>query len=280
MSIVNSIPNLVSTKVQMTLQNELIAKKICTMDTGSQITKMGDTVTFPGLARPTISAYTGTISPETLKDSGITLLIDQQNYYAFYVDDIEAFRSVIDIKGTSIEEAAYGLQNTADAYVFGLHAGAGTTITATVSETIALSTTSTVIRKLEEVNVKPNQRWLVIPPWYKEKLMLAGIKFSILEGVGGAKTGLSWANAYDTDIYVSNNLSTTGSEGSYVTQCLAGSYNAIVYAEQILKSRYIPDVPGSFAGQADGLHVFGAKIVRPTEVVRIAATQAAASSTI
>jgi hypothetical protein len=280
MSIVNSIPNLISTKLQMTLENELVAKKICTMDTGSQIKKMGDTVTFPGLARPTISAYSGTISPETLKDSGVTLLIDQQNYYAFYVDDIEAFRSVLDIKGTSIEESAYGLQNTADAYVFGLYAGAGTTITATVSETIALSTTSTVIRKLEEVNVKPNQRWLVIPPWYKEKLMLAGIKFSILEGIAGSKSGVSWVNAWDTDIYVSNNLNTTGAEGSYVTQCLAGSYNAIVYAEQILKSRYIPEVPGSFAGQCDGLHVFGSKVVRPTELVRIAATQAAASSTI
>lgn len=280
MSITNSIPNLVSTKVMMTLQNELIAKKICTMDIGAQIKKQGDTVTFPGLARPTISAYSGTISPETLKDSGMTMLIDQQNYYSFYIDDIESFRSVIDVKGTSVEEAAYGLQNTADAYVFGLYAGAGTTITATVSETIALSTTATAIRKLEEKNVKPNQRWLVIPPWYKEKLMLAGVKFSILMGVGGAKTGVSWVNEWDTDIYVSNNLYTTGAEGSYVTQCLAGSYNSIGYAEQILKTRYLPEVAGSFAGQADGLHVFGAKILKPLEVVKIAATQAAASSTI
>jgi len=280
MSVTNSIPNLVSTKVMMTLQNELIARKICTMDIGAQIKKQGDTVTFPGLARPTISAYSGTISPETLKDSGMTMLIDQQNYYSFYIDDIESFRSVIDVKGTSVEEAAYGLQNTADAYVFGLYAGAGTTITATVSETIALSTTATAIRKLEEKNVKPNQRWLVIPPWYKEKLMLAGVKFSILMGVGGAKTGVSWVNEWDTDIYVSNNLYTTGAEGSYVTQCLAGSYNSIGYAEQILKTRYLPEVAGSFAGQADGLHVFGAKILKPLEVVKIAATQAAASSTI
>lgn len=280
MAILNSIPKLVSTKILMTLENNLVAKKICTMDTGSQIKKEGDTVTFTGLARPTISAYSGTISPETLEDAGITLLIDQKNYYAFYVDDIEAFRSVIDIKGTSIEAAAYGLQNTADAYVFALYAGANTTITATVSETIALSTTSTVLRKLEEKNVKPNNRWMVIPPWYKEKLQLAGIKFSIKEGVGGAKDGVSWAKEWDTDIYVSNNLTTTGAEGTFNTQCMAGSYNSIVYSEQILKSRYLPEVAASFAGQADGLHVFGAKIIKPDEVVRINATQAAASSTI
>jgi hypothetical protein len=280
MAILNSIPKLVSTKVLMTLDNELLAKKICTMDTGAQITKMGDTVTFAGLMRPTIHAYSGTITPETLTDAGITLLIDQANYYSFYVDDVDAFESVIDVKGTCVEEAAYGLLNTADAYIFGLHASAGTTVTATVSETIALSTTSTVIRKLAEVNVKPNQRWLCIPPWYKEKLELAGVKFQIKNGADSASSGIEWVNFLNTDIYVTNNLVTTGAEGSYVTQCLAGSYNSIVYAEQILKSRFQPMVAASFSGQCDGLHVFGAKVIKPMELVRIAATQSAASTTI
>ena len=280
MSIVNSVPKLVSTKLLMNLQSDLIAKKICTMDVGAQIKKQGDSVVFTGLSKPTIRAYTGTISPETLEDAGVTLLIDQANYYSFYVDDIEAFQSIIDIKCTSIDEASFGLMETADKYVFGLHAGAGTTITATVSETIALSTTSTVIRKLSEANVKPNQRWLIIPNWYKEKLDLAGVKFSILEGVGGVKSGVEWVNYLNTDIYVSNNLVQTGSEGSYVTQCLAGSYNSIIYSEQILKSRYLPEVAASFAGQCDGLHVFGAKVLKPNELIRIAATQAAASTSI
>jgi hypothetical protein len=280
MAILSSIPKLVSTKILMTLDNDLIAKKICTMDTGSQINKMGDTVTFTGLMRPTIHAYTGTITPETLTDSGVQLMIDQANYYSFYIDDIDAFQSVIDVKGTCVEEAAYGLVNTADKYIFGLYAGAGTTITATVSETIALSTTSTVIRKLEEVNVKPSQRWMVIPPWYKEKLELAGVKFDILNGVGGVNSGIEWVKHWNTDIFVSNNLTTTGAEGSWNTQCLAGSYNSIVYAEQIVKSRYQPMVAGSFSGQCDGLHVFGAKILKPNELVLINATQAAASTTI
>jgi hypothetical protein len=280
MAIVNSVPKLVSTKLLMTLDQDLIAKKICTMDTGSQITKMGDTVTFTGLTRPTIKPYTGTITPETLADAGVTLLIDQANYYSFYVDDIEAFQSVIDVKGTCVEEAAFGLLNTADKYIFSLSGGAGLTLTATVSETIALSTTSTAIRKLEEVNVKPSQRWMVIPPWYKEKLELAGVKFSILMGVGGVKSGIEWVNHWNTDIYVSNNLTTTGVEGSFNTQCLAGSYNAIVYAEQIVKSRYQPVVASSFSGQCDGLHVFGAKVLKPNELVLINATQAAASTTI
>lgn len=280
MAIIQTIPKLISTKLMMDARAELIAKKICTMDTGSEIKNKGDSVVFAGLSKPTITEYTGTISPETLSDASVTMLIDQADYYAFYVDDIEAFRSVMDIKGTSIDEASHGLLDKADKYVFGLYAGAGSTVTATVSETIALSTTSTVCRQLEQANIKPGNRWMVIPPWYKEKLMLAGVKFSICEGVDGAKSGISWAREWDTDFYVSNNLTTTGAEGSYNTQCLAGSYNSIVYADQIVKSRYIPDVPTSFAGQCDGLHVYGAKVIKPKELVLINATQAAASSTI
>jgi hypothetical protein len=280
MAIVSSIPKLVSTKLLMDLHNNLVAKKICTMDTGSDIKKIGDTVTFTGLAKPTIKPYSGTIAPETLKDAGVTLLIDQQNYYAFYVDDIEAFRSVLDLKGTSISEAAYGLRDTADKYVLGLYEDAATTISATITPTIALSTTATICRKMEEINIKPGQRWMVIPPWFKEKLVLAGVKFSILEGIGGAKDGLSMAQEYDCDIYVSNNLTTTGAEGSYNTQCLAGSYNAIVYAEQILKSRVIEKVSGSFSAQCDGLHVFGAKVIKPKELIRINATQGTAATDI
>lgn len=280
MAIVHTIPKLISTKLMMDARAELVAKKICTMDTGSEIKNKGDSVVFAGFAKPTVSPYTGTITPETLADASVTLLIDQANYYAFYVDDIEAFRSIMDVKGTAIDEAKHGLFDTADKYVFGLYAGAGATITATVSETIALSTTSTVCRKLDEANIKYGSRWMVIPPWYKEKLELAGVKFSLLEGVAGSKSGVTWVNHLGTDLYVSNNLTTTGAEGSYNTQCLAGSYNSIVYADQIVKSRYIPDVATSFAGQCDGLHVFGAKILKPKELIRINATQAAASSTI
>lgn len=280
MAIIQTIPKLMSTKLQMVLKTNLVGKQICTMETASEIKRKGDSVMFPGLSDPSVSPYTGTISTESLADASVTMLIDQQNYFSFYVDDIEAFRSVIDIKGTALDRAAYKLRDTADKYILGLYASAANTITATVSETIALSTTATVIRKLDEADVEGGQRWLVIPPWYKEKLELAGVKFSLLEGIAGAKSGISWVKHLDTDIYVSNNLTTTGAEGTYNTQCLAGSYNSIVYAEQILKTRIIEDVEASFSAQCSGYHVYGAKVIRPKELVRINATQASASATI
>jgi hypothetical protein len=273
MAVTNAIPKLVSTKILRTLENELIAKKICTMEPDAPIKKMGDTVYFSSLNDPTITAYTGSISYEDITDGSVALLISQKNYYAFKVDDIEAFQANIDIKGSQVERAAYGLLDTADKYIFGLYASAGTTITKTVNAANALSATSSTLRKLEEANVRAGNRWMVIPPWYKEKLELAGVKFSILEGVKGMDSGISWTKQYDTDVYVSNNLTQTGAEGSYNTKILAGSYNSIVYAEQFLKQRFIADLEDAFAGGASGLHVFGAKVIKEKELVLLDATQ-------
>ena len=46
MAVINSIPKLVSTKILRTLENELLAKKICTMEPDAPIKKVGDTVYF------------------------------------------------------------------------------------------------------------------------------------------------------------------------------------------------------------------------------------------
>lgn len=273
MAVINSIPKLVSTKILRTLENELLAKKICTMEPDAPIKKVGDTVYFSSLNDPTITAYTGSISYEDITDGTVALLIDQKNYYAFKVDDIQAFQSNIDVKGSQVERAAYGLLDKCDKYIFGLYASAGTTVTKTVNAANALSVTSTTLRVLEEKNVRPGNRWMVIPPWYKEKLELAGVKFSILEGVTGMKSGVSWTKHYDTDIYVSNNLTQTGAEGSYNTKILAGSYNSIVFAEQMMKQRFIADLEDAFAGGASGLQVFGAKVIKQQELVLLDATQ-------
>lgn len=276
MAIINSIPKLVSTKILRTLEKDLIAEKICTMQPDAPIKKEGDTVYFSGLADPTINDYTGSITYENLQDGTVALLIDQKKYYAFTIPDIEAFQSNIDVKGSQVERAAYGLRDNADQYIFGLYAGAGTTITnAAVTSANVLSTTSSAIRKLEENNVKPNERWMVISPWYKEKLILAGVKFQINSGMDGEKGGLSWCNYLDTDIYVSNNIVTTGSEGSYNSKILAGSYNSIIFAKQLMKQRFIEELEDSFAGGASGLNVYGAKVLKPKELVLINATQAA-----
>jgi len=273
MAITSSIPKLVSAKILRTLEKDLIAKKICNTEPDTPIKKEGDTVYFSGLADPTINDYEGTINYETLQDASVALLINRKKYYAFTIDDIEAFQTRLDLKGSQTERAAYGLRDNADQYIFGLHGGAGNTVTATVTTTNILSTTSTGIRKLEENNVKPNQRWMVVPPWYAEKLELAGIKFQINNGMDGEEGGLNWVRYRDTDIYISNNVVTTGSEGSYNSKVMCGSYNSIIFADQIMKQRFIEELEDKFAGGASGLYVFGGRVLKALELCTINATQ-------
>ncbi|MBR3163586.1 MAG: hypothetical protein IKF17_05765 [Clostridia bacterium] len=265
-----SIPKLVSAKVLKELNKNLVAKRICTMDTGSQIKKVGDEVTFAALDNPTVQTYAGTITYEDLNDTGITLKIDQKNYVAWKIPDIEAFQSAIDIKGTQVEKSAYMLKDKADAYVLALAADNSITnvVDATgagdeISEDNALQYASKVARKLNEANVPSGQRFFVIDPMVQEYMTNAGLKFGVNEGMKGFEGGLEWADYLGMKTFVSNNVKVT----SGVHYCLAGSYNAIVYADQIIKSRFIAEAENAFEGLYSSLHVFGAKIIKPAELV-------------
>ena len=274
MGVAVSIDKLISTKVLKELENNLIAKRICTLNTGSQINKKGDQVTFVGLADPTVQDYKGTINYEELEDQGITMKIEQTKYVAFKIDDIEAFRSSIDVKGTQVERSGYKLKDEADKYVLALAEDESITnrVDGTgMSEDNALQLLAKVRRKLDEANVPHGQAFLVIDPMVKEKLELAGIKFGINEGMKGFEGGLEWADYLGMKLFVSNNVK-INSAGKHL--CLAGSYNAIVYADQIVKSRFIADAENAFEGLYSSLHVYDAKVIKPAEVVVLEATEA------
>lgn len=276
MAVIATIEKLVSTKMIRTLENKLVAKKICTMDTGSQIKNMGDTVYFPTMAEPAVNDYTGSVTYEDLEDGSIALLIDKKKYFAFKIGKIEEFQSSIDLKGAQTERAAYKLADAADAYVLGLYTGAENSVAdATITSANVLETIGKMIRILEDNNVEGGSRWMVIKPWVAEKLRLAGVKFQINDGIDGGKGGLSWVDYLDTDLYISNNVYTTGSEGSWVSYVMAGSYNAIVYAEQILNTEVIERFEGSFGKGVRGLHVYGAKVIKGKELVKCKMTQGA-----
>lgn len=266
MAITVSIDKLISSKIIKELENELVARKICTEDTSSQITKEGDQVTFVALNDPTVNTYEGKINYEDLEDTDVTLLIDQKDYVAFKVDDIEAFRSKINLKGGASERAMYKIKDKADKFVFGLHKEITTNVvdrtTKLVSSNNVLSTIAEIGKLLDKQNVKAGNRWLAIDPDFKEKMILAGIKFSINEGMNGQKGGLEYADYLGFNVYVSNNISVV--EG--VHKIMAGAYNSIVFANQILKSRFIAELEDSFAGGYSALHVYGAKVLKEKEI--------------
>ena len=270
------IPQIWDTKIQRTLEDNLIGRKISRTRPRKGATGAGDTVYFNGLADPTVSAYTGTVSYEALDSGTVSLLIDQQNYYAFKVTDPEQAMANVDLKGSQASRAAYQLKKAADTYIMGLYtqADTGNVVTDTTCDSATiLSDVSTAVRKLEEQNVMEGDMWMTIPPWVKEKLVLAGVVFQINNGTN--ETGImAWANYLGVDMFVTNQVKNLGTAAAPQSQCMFGAYDAIVY-DDVLEESEMLRLEGSFDWGARGLNIFGAKVIRPKELGYMDLTYAA-----
>src|SRR6056297_605105 len=269
----NFIPQIWNAKIIRELENNLIAKKVANMSYSGEIRQKGDTVFFNSLSDPTVDDYAGTVSYGDLEDSQIAMVIDQAKYFAFNVDDIDAVQANVDLRGSQAQRAAYQLANTCDRYILGKYAEAANQITDTSCDTSTiLSKIGEAGQKLSENNVPMQDRFLVIPPWVELKLKLAGVEFKINDGLKSGQGGLSWAEELGFKIYVSNNLTNTAS--TPVTECLAMSGNAIAFAEQLMKTEAVRR-DAEFATGVRGLHVYGAKVIKPKEMVRLTLTHTA-----
>jgi hypothetical protein len=276
MSTPQFVPQIWTTKILRVLEDNLVAKKICNLEAQGEIKKAGDTVYFNGLSDPTIKDYTGNVNYEELKDSGVVLQIDQQKYFAFKVGDIDKAQSKIDEKGSQASRAAYKLKEVCDSFILGKYAEAKHKVTDTVTSANVLSTFSEIQRKLAEENVSESDMFVIIPPWLRNKLTLAGVKFSINDGINGTG-GMAWTNELGFDVFVTNNLVNLGSAATPQSQVLAGAHNSIAFADQILDTESLR-LESSFDNAVRGLHVYGGKVVRPDHLVHADLTFGAETS--
>jgi hypothetical protein len=259
------VPQIWTTKILRVLEDNLIAKKICNMEAQGEIKKAGDTVYFNGLSDPTINNYTGNVNYESLKDSGVVMQIDQQKYFAFKVGDIEKAQAAVDEKGSQASRAAYKLRETADSFILNKYSDAKHSVTGTITTANVLSKIGEACQKLAEENVSESDMFMIIPPWLRLKLQLAGIKFNINEGINGTG-GMAWTKELGFDMFVTNQVVNLGSVAAPQSQILAGAYNSIAYADQILETESLR-LESSFDNAVRGLHVYGGKTVRPDHLV-------------
>ena len=259
----NSIEKVISAEILRTNEDNLLANTICNTEFCGDIKNRGDSVTFIGLNDPTVYDYEGSVVYEDIDDASLTLLIDQDKAFSFKVKDIEALRSSIGLEDSQTKRASYLLKNEVDTYVFNLWQEAGNILPeAEVTPDNVIATVAAMKQKLEEANVPDGRTWIVVPPFIKTKLMLAGIKFQINNGVNGTGA-VAFTDELGCDIYLSNQLAQL--EG--YTIMLAGSYSAIAYAEQVLETQVLDRLENSFDKAVRGRLVFGAKVIKPAELV-------------
>ena len=166
----------------------------------------------------------------------------------------------------AMRAAAAALANTADSYVFGLYDEAEKTIendsvTAdNVIDTLIAGRTALYSAGVTDASdivleVSPEVAALIL----KAKIVLStdngeALEAGCLGSLGGCK------------IYVSSNIAKTTEGGKFRHMCLARSKRAIAFAEQLSEiDAYRPEK--RFADAVKGLHLYGAKVVYPAELV-------------
>tara|TARA_R100000664_G_scaffold34075_1_gene53800 strand:+ start:598 stop:1665 length:1068 start_codon:yes stop_codon:yes gene_type:complete len=121
----NFSPVIYSKQVQLAFRKSSIVEDITNSDYFGEIANMGDSVKI--IKEPEISVQTynrGTqITAEDIDDEDFTLVVDQANYYAFKMDDIEEAHSHINFLSLASDRAAYRLRDQYDQDVLGYLCG-------------------------------------------------------------------------------------------------------------------------------------------------------------
>jgi N4-gp56 family major capsid protein len=280
MAVTNFIPEIWNAQLLSSLKKSLIfgGPGVANRNYEGNISAVGDTVKITSISRPTVGTYTKnstTITPENLTDAQRSLLIDQSKYFAFEIDDIDLRQSANGgaLMAEAATEAAYALADTTDQYIAGLYTGvdsanAISTMSITTGD-LAYTNLISLKVKLDDARVPTEGRYVIVPPWF-HGLLLNNDKFARADASGtteGLRNG-HVGRAVGFDILVSNNcVNVTGDD--WIVQ--AGHPMALTYAEQISNTEaYRPE--SAFSDALKGLHLYGAKLVRPTAIATLTAS--------
>lgn len=281
MAVTNFIPDLWSAKLLVALRKAHVAAALVNRDYEGEIKRQGDSVKITSINDVTIGSYTAhnDITVEDIDDATRSLLIDQAKYFAVELDDIEAAQQVKGGRSAldqAVDNAAYQLANTADAFLLDLMNDAAEA-TANDLGTVAIHATKKNLYDafvdlgvlLDEANVPEEGRFLVVSPSLHGRVR----KLDEWVGVGDMSSEVARTRGLIGEIgglpvYKSNNLPAVTDAAATGGVAIAGYRGATTFAEQIVS------VEGArmekrFADMVKGLHVYGAKVVRPTGVAKV-----------
>lgn len=272
MATTNFKPTVWSAQLLVSLKKSLVygAAGVVNRNYEGDISQYGDAVKITSITRPTIGNYTAhsDIVTEDVDDATRSLTITQSKYFSFEVDDIEKRQNRGDAMDEAADEAAYGLRDVADQFIAAQMAtdvDAGNLIAeATLSTAAAAYDKLVDLRtKLAEDNVPTEGRWVVVTPAF-HGLLLKDSRFVAAgdETGAGVRTNGMVGRAAGFTIYESNNAPDGPGVGAGKL-IIAGHAMATTFADQIAKVEAFR-LEKRFADGLKGLHLYGAKVVRPT----------------
>ncbi len=292
----NFLPEVYSKKVLNFFRKASVAEAITNTDYAGEISAFGDSVKIIKEPVITVDQYErgGSITATTLTDNEVTLVVDTANAFKFIVDDIESSMSHVNFKEVAASSAAYSLRDAFDTGVIAkLFAGvpasspnhvlgsdsatdlaAGTfdgtgnlDIGYASGEHDPIDVLSHMARLLDEQNVPEEGRWFLANPEFYEQLVQSSSKLMSVDfnaGQGSIRNGLvSSGKLRGFDMYKTNNIAATSNAAG---KCIAGHMSSTCTAQTIINTEVVRDT-ASFGDIVRGLHVYGAKVLRPEALV-------------
>lgn len=267
MAIANFIPEFWSQELNLALRKTFVGLSIINQDYSGEIQRAGDTVHINRPNAITVNNYViGTpITYEIPTSTQSDLVIDQQKYFGFQVDDIEEVQSNVALVPTYITEANEGMSNEVDIHIFGKYvdAAASNIITKlTLDPTNIYSKIAEAERRLSANNVSLNGRWMVLSPFEVEHLVQAD-KIVRSTPLGDLTVTNGWVGTVlGFNIFMSNNLSVVNDGANDVRHCLYGTNAAITFAMQLTEMEALRS-RDQFADDVRGLMVYGSLTIKP-----------------
>lgn len=325
-------PQIYSRKVQKQFRKSSVVEGITNSDYFGEIANMGDSVKILKEPEITVAPYgRGTqIVAQDLIDNDFVLTIDQANYFAFRMDDIEVKQASVSWEELASDRAAYRLRDHYDRDVLGYmsgyewdvtaglwkprtsHPGTLAEATADVDELLSrnkldrtdfvqgasagesivmgvdgtydatpLQILNRMKRKLDELNVDQEGRWVVVDPVFVEKLMdenskLVQTDWNRGEGEGLQNGQLSTKKIRGFRIYESNNLPYEGNGADFIAPTgsttnfgviVAGHDCAVATATQLTKTEKQRSTD-FFGDVVRGMQLYGRKVLKPEALLR------------
>ena len=262
MAVSNFIQTIWSKKIQddLELKTKLVAN--CLRDYEGDC-KYAQSVKILGVGEPTIGTYNSStdITIEEMSDKGQLLTIDQANYFAFYVDDVNQAQSVPGLKEKYQAKAVHGLAVARDTYVANLIKGvttaANVTNAAGRTEANVKAAIDAAIVALRERNFDEEGVIEITPDVYNIfKNQLITLSTNNPEYI---KKGI--VGVYDSfEVVMSNNMAKDTTGATKYAYCDIRGKKAIAFAGQINEVEALR-AEKRFKDIIRGLDTFGSKVI-------------------
>lgn len=289
------IPQIWSGKLVEKLYKSTVFGSIANTDYEGEIKSQGDTVQIRTVPSMVIRDYEigGGLTYDKPTSDKVELQIDQAKYFAFEVNDVDAYQSDIKLMDKWSDDGGMQMKISIDSAILssvyadadasnagdvaGVESGdinlgkTGAPVSVHSGNILDLLVDSATV--LDEQNVPDTDRWIVIPSWMAGMLKKSELRDASIMGDGTSafRNGrLGMLDRYT--VYTSNNLAKTVEGAVNATNIIFGHKKAITFASQMTNMETLPN-PTDFGKLIRGLNVFGFEVIDPKAMGHIYAVK-------